>query len=261
VTVALRAQHWGDRQAVAAARPPLVLLHGLFGSAANFGVAARRLACDRPVVGLDLRNHGASPHADGMAYGAQAADVAAALQGLGLPPAVVVGHSMGGKVAMRLALDRPDLVRALVVADIAPVAYEPAFRGYAAAMLGLRLRPGLTRAEADAALAAAVPEAGVRAFLLQNLRLDAAPRWRIGLRQIAEGLPQIEGWSGGGQYAGPVLSLAGGRSDYVRAEHRALFRAMFPACRFATLRDAGHWLHADRPEEFAATLGAFAAAV
>ena len=167
------------------AGPPLVLLHGLFGSAGNFGLVQRRLAARFRVIALDLRNHGDSPHAAAMGYAAMAADVRETLRARDALPARLVGHSMGGKVAMQAALAEPDAVAALVVVDIAPVQYPPGFRAYADAMSRLPLRPGLTRAEADAALAPAVPDAGVRGFLLQNLRLGGTPSWRIGLAGIA----------------------------------------------------------------------------
>ena len=244
-----------------AAVPPVVLLHGLFGSAGNWGAIQKRLAQrGRRVLARDLRNHGASPHDRRMDYGTMAADVAETLHGLGASPAAVVGHSMGGKVAMRLALDRPEAVRRLLVADVAPVRYEPHFRTIAAAMQDMPIGPGLSRATADAMLADAVADQRVRTFLLQNLRLGERPGWRIGLDEIAASLAgDIEGWDApeGIRYGGPVLFLSGGRSDYVRPEHREVIRALFPRVRFVTLRDAGHWLHADDPAGFIATVEAF----
>ncbi|PHK96467.1 alpha/beta hydrolase [Pseudoroseomonas rhizosphaerae] len=240
---------------------PLVLLHGLFGQAQNFASVQRMLAARRRVIALDLRNHGQSPHEEAMDYPAMAADVAETLAALGPGPVDLLGHSMGGKVAMTLALKEPALVSRLVVADIAPVGYPPAFRAYAEAMRALPLRPGLTRREADAALAAAVPSAGVRGFLLQNLDLNAdPPAWRIGLGAIAEALPAIEAappLPEGARFEGPTLVLAGEASDYIRHEHRPLFRALFPAARFGTVKGAGHWLHAEKPEGFVAALLAF----
>lgn len=241
---------------------PLVLLHGLFGQASNFGAAQKALAAQgRRVLALDLRNHGASPHDASMSYAAMADDVAVTLEAAGAVPADVLGHSMGGKVAMMLALTRPELVSRLVVADIAPVSYPPAFRPYAEAMLALDLRPGLTRREADAALAAAVPAAGVRGFLLQNLQLGGErPSWRNGLAEIAAALPVIEAepdFPPGARFDGATLALAGEKSDYIRDEHRPLFRALFPAVRFGKVKGAGHWLHAEQPEGFLAALGAF----
>ena len=173
----------------AGGKPPLVLLHGLLGAARNFGSLQRRLAVGRRVVALDLRNHGGSPHADGMSYATMAADVQETLTALGTAPAAVMGHSMGGKVAMRLALHAPDHVERLLISDIAPVAYPPSHGALVGALLAVPLAPGLTRAAADAALAEAVPEPEIRAFLLQNLRLSAnpaaPPEWRVGLHQIA----------------------------------------------------------------------------
>ena len=251
--------HAAEARTERGSRPPVVLLHGLFGAAGNFAAIQRRLGTTRRVIAFDLRNHGDSPHDPAMSYLAMAEDVLDSLEILGATPAALVGHSMGGKVAMGAALLRPDRVSRLLVADIAPVRYDPAFRTIADAMLALPLGPGLTRAEADAALAPAVPDPAVRGFLLQNLRLGPMPAWRIGLQEIAAGLPGIEGWDAppGGQYPGPVLMLRGERSDYVRPEHRPAVRALFPAAQFMTLKGAGHWLHADAPDAFVEIVQAF----
>lgn len=238
---------------------PLVLLHGLFGRASNFGAVQAKLAERRRVVALDLRNHGASPHAAEMSYAAMAADVIETLRGLDALPCVLVGHSMGGKAAMLAAIGEPSAVTRLLIADIAPARYRPHYRAYAQAMLELPLTPGLTRNAADAALAPAVPDRGVRGFLLQNLRTGTHPGWTCGLAEIAAALPEIEDFPAvEGQYAGPVLVLSGAHSDYVRPEHRAGFRALFPRLRFASLRAAGHWLHADDPAGFVAVVDGFA---
>jgi len=240
--------------------PPVVLLHGLFGSAGNWGAIQKGLAPDHRVIALDLRNHGASPHDPVMDLPAMAADVAETLAALAAAPAAVIGHSLGGKVAMALALSAPAMVSRLLVADIAPVAYPPGLRGYVAAMQALPLRPGLTRGDADAALAEAVPEPGIRAFLLQNLRLGgAAPTWRLGLAEIAAAMSALEAAPPAGTpYAGPVLVVAGSRSDYVRPEHHARFRALFPAVSFASL-PTGHWVHAEDPAGFLALVKGFLA--
>ena len=241
--------------------PPLVLLHGLFGQAVNFGVVQRRLALGRRVIALDLRNHGASPHAPVMGYPAMAEDVLETLRAMGALPAVLVGHSMGGKVAMAAALDAPAAVSRLLVADIAPVAYDHAagHAGFVAAMQALPLHPGLTRAEADAALTEAVPNPATRGFLLQNLRLGADPAWRLNLAAIAQALPWLVEWPAiEGSYGGPALFLSGARSDYVRPEYRPAIRALFPAARFVALKDAGHWIHADDPGGFVSVVEAFA---
>jgi pimeloyl-ACP methyl ester carboxylesterase len=233
--------------------PALVLLHGLFGARQNFGTVQKALAEDgRRVLALDLRNHGTSPHAPGMAYAEIAEDVAETMRAEGAFPADVLGHSMGGKAAMALALTRPDAVGRLVVADIAPVTYPaPLFGAYLRAMRGMALMPGLTRRDADAALSVAVPSAPLRAFLLQNLVFaDDAPRWRIALDHIAAGMPEIGGWPAlPGRFEGPVLALSGAQSAYVQPQHHALFRALFPAVTFRAIQ-AGHWLHAENPAAF-----------
>jgi esterase len=166
---------------------------------------------------------------------------------------------MGGKVAMQAALTQSDAVARLIVADIAPVAYPPHHRAIAEAMAALPLSPGMTRAQAGSALSEAVPDAAMRAFLLQNLELGAAPAWRIGLTEIIAALPVIEGWQtpADARYGGSTIFMAGAASDYIRAEHRPAIRALFPNARFVTLKNAGHWLHAENPSGFVAVVEAF----
>lgn len=239
--------------------PPLVLIHGLFGAARNWGAIQKRLAARHRVLAPDLRNHGESPRAEGMAHAATARDLAETLHARGVSRAVVVGHSLGGKVAMALALHHPGFVGRLVVADIAPVRYPPALRGFIAAMRALPLREGMTRREADAALAPAVPDPAIRAFLLQSLDLDAnPPRWRLGLAELHAAMPEIEDFREDGRFEGETLVIAGGRSDYIRPEHRPLFQRLFPAVRFAVIEGAGHWVHAEKPNEFLALVQDFA---
>jgi pimeloyl-ACP methyl ester carboxylesterase len=231
--------------------PPLLLLHGLFGSARNWGAIQKQLARRRRVLAMDLRNHGDSPHAPGMDYAAQARDVAETLAARGAQGTAVVGHSMGGKVAMALALEHSALVERLVIADIAPRRYPPALRGYVAAMRSLPLTEGMSRRDADAALAEGVPVAGIRAFLLASLDLATEPpRWSLGLAEIAAGMPQIEDFPVAGHYAGPTLVLAGERSDYIAPADHAAIRRLFPEARFAVVERAGHWLHSDNPQGF-----------
>jgi esterase len=238
---------------------PLVLLHGLFGSARNFSTVQREFTQHHRTIALDLRNHGASPHHADMRYSAMAADVLQALDQLSALPATLLGHSMGGKVAMQVALAQPDMVSRLIVADIAPVPYPPHFHDIAAAMAALKLLPGMKRADAEAALSEAVPDPATRAFLLQNLQLGASPAWRIGLDEIVAALPEIGAWDAPADacYTGPTLFIAGATSDYVRQEHRPAIRALFPDARFVTLKNAGHWLHADNPSGFVAVVEAF----
>ncbi|WP_270938248.1 alpha/beta fold hydrolase [Falsiroseomonas oryzae] len=239
---------------------PVAFLHGLLGAGQNFGAIQKALAArGHRVLALDLRNHGASPQAPTMSYPEMAADVAETLQAEGAWPAAIVGHSMGGKAAMALALAHGEGVERLVVADIAPVTYPtPLFTRYVAAMRAIALRPGLSRRDADAALAEAVPNPALRGFLLQNLLFaETPPRWRVALDTIASEMGAIGGWPDlPGRYDGRVLVLAGDSSDYILPEHHARFRALFPAARFATIK-AGHWLHAENPAAFLEAVTAF----
>ncbi len=240
--------------------PPLVLLHGLFGAAKNLGVLARGLHGQARVVSMDLRNHGESPHGPAMNYAALAGDVAETMAALGLTQARVAGHSMGGKTAMVLALTRPELVERLAVLDIAPVRYQHGHEHYVRAMRGIDLTSGLTRHEADAAMAAAVPQAPMRGFLLNNLVLGAAPRWRVGLEEIAAAMPELMDWTdppGAAPYPGRALFLRGGESDYVTPAADAAIDRLFPNAERSTVEGAAHWLHADRPQEVVAALARF----
>ncbi|MBS0642418.1 MAG: alpha/beta fold hydrolase [Acetobacteraceae bacterium] len=240
------------------AGPPVVLLHGLFGAGRNFGAVQRALAPRFRVIALDMRNHGDSPHGADMRYPTQAEDVRETLTALGVEQAAVVGHSMGGKAAMALALRHPAVVARLMVSDIAPVTYQHANAQRVAAMQAIPLTPALTRRAAEAALASVESQPDVRAFLLQNLRFGDMPRWRIGLSEIAAAVPDLEGWVAlPGTYAGPTVFVTGARSDYVRPEHRATIRALFPNARFVAIKNAGHWVHADNPEGFLSVLEAF----
>lgn len=248
--------------------PPILIVHGLYGSARNWGVIAKRLSARRDVLAVDMRNHGDSPRFATHSYPDLAADLAEVILAHG-GQADVMGHSMGGKAAMVLALTHPDLVRRLVVADIAPVAYAHDQTQYIRAMRGLDLAGLSTRAEADRRLAETVPEAPLRAFFLQSLDLKAegGPRWRLNLDVLEAEMPKIVGWPGAGQgaepgfaggcFTGPTLFLTGANSHYVRPEYRPAIRALFPAAQFARLPGAGHWLHADKPREFEQTLAVF----
>jgi pimeloyl-ACP methyl ester carboxylesterase len=231
---------------------PLVVLHGLFGSARNWATLARRFAEDRPVICADLRNHGASPWAEAMDYPTLAADLAALIDRRGLDRPAVLGHSMGGKAAMRLALDRPDAVERLVVLDIAPVPYGDRHSAYVEAMRAVPVDRLSRRTEADAYLAEAVPEAPLRAFLLQNLvSSDGALAWRINLAAIAAAMADLVAWPdppAGRTFDGPTLVLRGGASDYVGEAGEAAIARLFPAATVETIPGAGHWAHAEQPD-------------
>lgn len=237
---------------------PLVIAHGLFGSARNWGVIQKRLAADRPVIAVDMRNHGDSPWHAAHGYGDLAADLAQVIEAAG-GTADVLGHSMGGKAAMRLALEHPGRVRRLVVADIAPVAYGHTQLPLVQAMRGMDLSGLESRAEADRRLARTVATPAVRAFLLQSLDLRAdPPRWVLNLDALAREMPRILGWEEvAGRFDGPVLVLSGAESEYVRPGHQAVFLRLFPQARFVAIAGAGHWLHAEAPREFEAAVRAF----
>ena len=247
-----------ERHGAPTGAPPLLIAHGLFGSARNWGVIARRLSQAREVIAVDMRNHGSSPWCATHGYPDLAADLAEVIAAHG-GQADVLGHSMGGKAAMALALAHPGRVRRLVVADMAPVAYGHTQAHLIAAMCALDLAGLTRRSEADAALAAHVEDAGVRAFLLQSLDLKASPpAWRLNLDVLAAEMPRILGWPEiAGRFEGPALFLAGALSQYVLPEHRAVIRALFPAATIARIPGAGHWLHADKPREFEAAVAAF----
>jgi pimeloyl-ACP methyl ester carboxylesterase len=238
--------------------PPLVIAHGLFGSARNFNSLGRRLAAGRHVVLVDMRNHGASPWADEMDYPAMAGDLAAVVERQAGGRAVVLGHSMGGKAAMALALTQPRLVEALIVADIAPVAYEHTHLPYVQAMRAMDLSRVTRRSQADPLLAGAVPDAMLRSFLLQNLVFeDGQARWRFNLDAMEREMGRLTGWPKDWphpRYEGPALFLHGGRSDYVPAAALARIEALFPRAELKSISEAGHWLHAEKPAEFAAAV-------
>ena len=238
--------------------PPLLIAHGLFGSGRNWSVIARRLADSRDVITVDMRNHGDSPRFASQSYPEMADDLAQVIEAHG-SSADVLGHSMGGKAAMVLALSNSTLVRRLVVADIAPVAYYHDQKQYVAAMARLDLRGLTNRADADQRLAESIDDPALRAFFLQSLNLRATPPgWRLNLAVLNTEMPKIIGWPGtSGQYGSRALFLYGGQSTYVLPEHRALILNQFTNAYFARIPGAGHWLHAEKPREFEETVRIF----
>ena len=238
--------------------PPLLIAHGLFGSARNWGVIARRLSDRREVLAVDMRNHGDSPRFPTQSYADMAADLAGVIAAHG-GRADVLGHSMGGKAAMMLALTEGAMVNRLVVADIAPVAYSHDQTRHITAMRALDLSGLTSRAEADHRLAASVTDPALRAFFLQSLDLKATPPgWRINLDVLEAEMPKIIGWPQvAGRFDGPTLFLSGALSHYVLPDYRDAIRTLFPAARFAKLPGAGHWLHAEKPRAFEETVRVF----
>ncbi|PZQ51416.1 MAG: alpha/beta hydrolase [Rhodovulum sulfidophilum] len=243
------------------ALPPLLIAHGLFGSGRNWGMLSKKLAADREVIAVDMRNHGDSPWDAAHDYEAMAGDLAGVIEAHG-GRAAVLGHSMGGKAAMVLALSRPELVERLIVVDVAPIAYTHDQMANITAMRAVDLSAVKRRADAEAGLAAHVEDPALRAFFLQNLRLTPeGASWRLNLDVLADEMPRILGFPDlAGPYPGPTLFLTGALSGYVRPENHARIAALFPAVRFETIAGAGHWVHAEAPGPFLEAVARFLAA-
>lgn len=243
--------------------PPLLILHGLFGSSRNWTAVARLLADSYRVHLVDLRNHGKSPHADTMTYEEMADDVRGFMLEHGLSGAAVVGHSMGGKTAMTLALRHPEMVGHLVVVDIAPVAYRPHHAELIAAMQATDLSGLQRRAEADVRLAQRIADAGVRAFLgLSLMPADGGFGWQFNLPALAANLGVLSGFPEFEPeeiFPGPALFVIGDLSNYVQPTHHEAIRRLFPRSEIAVIEGAGHWVHAEKRDAFVARLRGFLA--
>jgi len=245
----------------------VLFLHGLFGQGRNWTQIAKALADDHRVTLVDLPDHGRSAWLEEFDL-IQVADRVAGLV-TAEDPMALVGHSLGGKVAMVLALRHPDLVERLCVVDIAPVDYGQLteFSGYIEAMRDLDLAALTQRADAEAALAGAVPNPTVRSFLLQNLRREAHPdgrsqwRWQPNLEGLRSSLPAIKSWPAealaDARYDGPVLWIGGETSDYITDDYALAMDALFPQNRRVTIKGAGHWVHSEKPEVFLEVLRRF----
>ncbi|MDL0432399.1 alpha/beta fold hydrolase [Marinobacter sp. TBZ242] len=242
--------------------PPVILLHGLFGSLENLGGINRRLQDQWQIHALDQRNHGSSPHTDTMDYPAMAEDVLAYMDARGLDKVSILGHSMGGKTAMQVALQAPERVERIIVADIAPVTYRPRHDAVLEGLTSLDLGSIRSRQEADTALADYVEEPGVRQFLLKNLvrvteeeRNDypGVYRWRLNLPVIEQCYSKLaQAPEGEGPFEGPVLFIKGADSAYIQEKHRDDIRRLFPNADLRIISGTGHWLHAEKPDSFAA---------
>jgi len=232
---------------------PLVLLHGLFGSSDNWQPIALRLSEKFQVFAVDHRNHGQSPHSAEMNYPLMAGDVEKFMAARGIESASVIGHSMGGKTAMQLALQFPSRVAKLVVADMAPRAYAPAHDKIFAALLALDLPSFQTRQQIEDALAPEIPNLVLRRFLLKNLGRNADGKffWKINLSGLAQNYLKLgEPVAVSAPFTKPALFLRGGKSKYLKPEDEPLIRELFPLAQIQTIAGAGHWVHADQPEEF-----------
>lgn len=231
---------------------PLLILHGLFGSLDNWATQSRLLGAEFEVLAVDLRNHGRSPHHDVMTYPAMAGDVAAFLDRAGRRWVDVLGHSLGGKVAMQLALSDPARVRRLIVVDIAPIPYPERHDDVLAALRAVRLGEVASRTDADRQLAASVEEPMLRAFLLKNLvRVRGEGyRWRINLDAIERAQTDLSQAPAGVPFSGPTLFVRGENSDYLPPALTPAMAGLFPHAVVKTIRNAGHWPHFDQAGAF-----------
>ena len=229
--------------------PPVMIIHGLYGSGRNWGVIAKRLSDQFFVITVDLRNHGDSPWLDTHNYHVMADDLVEVINSLNIKPNII-GHSMGGKAAMVLALKRPNLVRNLIIADIAPVKYEHDQSQFIEAMQKVDLSKVEKRSDATVALSKFVEDKSLQNFFTQSLDIKAK-RWKLNLKVLRSEMseilsfPKIES-----EFSGHSLFLKGEKSDYIKSEHRKLIKSLFTKARFATFKEAGHWLHAEKPREF-----------
>ena len=236
--------------------PPVLIAHGLYGSARNWGVIAKRLSDTRQVIAVDMRNHGRSPVSDSHTYEDMADDLAEVIAAQG-GQMDVVGHSMGGKAAMMLALRHGQAVRRLVIADIAPVAYSHSQMPFIDAMRAVDLSQVTRRSDAEAQLAALGVDKALQSFFTQSLDV-AGQKWLLNLDALAQNMAHIMGFpEAEAAWPGSALFLSGGASDYVQPDHRGRIKTLFPAARFAKLPGAGHWLHADDPRGFEAAVRVF----
>lgn len=248
--------HYGDTGTA------FVIAHGLFGSKRNWNAIGRKLAEDFSVYLLDLRNHGASPHSSRMDIPHLAADFRFFLDRQCIESAVFLGHSLGGKAAMWLALTEPDRVKGLIAADIAPVAYTHNFDEIYDAMCGLQLASVISRQDADEKLSHSIAHPGLRQFLLQNLTTgEQGYGWRVDLDILRNATPKLLSFPPVGSikpYPGPVLFLRAENSSYLLPEHGATINRVFPQNEVELVENAGHWLNTDQPERILALLRRFA---
>ena len=229
--------------------PPLMIIHGLYGSGKNWGVIAKRLSDKFHVIAVDLRNHGESPWFDSHNYHDMAEDLVEVITYLNIRPDII-GHSMGGKAAMVLALKNPNFVNRLLIADIAPVKYEHDQSKFIEAMQKVDLSKVEKRSEAIAALSNFVEDKSLQSFFTQSLDLKTKS-WKLNLDILSLQMHEILSFPKiDEKFSGHTLFFKGENSEYIRAEHREIINSFFTKARFATLKDAGHWLHAEKPREF-----------
>ena len=246
--------------------PRVAFLHGLFGQGKNWTTIAKALSDSARVTLVDLPNHGQSEWTNHFSYPEMARQVAGLLKAEGeRDQFAVVGHSMGGKVAMTLALLHRELVERLVVVDVSPVSTREIsdFDTFVRGMRAIDLGTLTDRRDADAQLAAYVSDPTIRSFLLQNLRRNDSNakrwRWQMNLEMIGDHLGEMGDWPelDAHPYDGPVLWVAGAESGYVQPEYAAAMRGHFPRVQLITIKAAGHWVHSEQPQVFLAVLRRF----
>ncbi|XP_068945587.1 sn-1-specific diacylglycerol lipase ABHD11 isoform X1 [Petaurus breviceps papuanus] len=251
-------------------RPPLVFLHGLFGSKANFQTIGKSLQqqTGRKVLTVDARNHGESPHSPDSSYEAMSADVEALLPQLGLAPSVLIGHSMGGKTAMILALQRPELVERLISVDVSPLPTTAVsdFPSYLVAMKSVQIPKELplsqARKVADQQLTPVIKDSAIRQFLLTNLVKASSGQfeWRVNIEALIQEMDKIMDFPKlQKSYAGPTLFLSGANSTFIQPSHFSEIKRLFPQAQIMSVPGAGHWIHADQPQDFMASVKHFLA--
>lgn len=234
--------------------PPLLILHGLLGASGNWHTLSRNVFAQHfHVYAVDLRNHGRSPHDEVFDYPHMVEDIVRFLEVHQLEQVMLLGHSMGGKVAMWMALEHPDRVSRLIVADIAPKAYPPHHKKLLDALLDLNPRAYSSRADIDKKLAEQIEEPGVRQFLMKNLKSEGAGSysWKMNLNAIYENYSKINvGLPHQTSFSRPTLFIRGVKSHYIQDDDLVAIRRLFPDALLADLPSAGHWVHAEAPKPF-----------
>ena len=238
---------------------PLVILHGLFGSSDNWRGLAKELATKCQVISVDLRNHGRSPHSSEQTYALMVEDLAELFERLKLEKVDIIGHSMGGKVAMAFSQRYPQWLRRLVVVDIAPRQYHDEHSAIFRVLLALDLSLFTSRNEVDDALKIALPDKAVRQFLLMNLAINGEQlSWRINLQALYDNYSQLlAAVCEDETIMIPSCFIRGGLSAYIGDEDEDLIRSYFPYAELATIEQAGHWVHAEAPQQFLSKITEF----
>jgi esterase len=233
--------------------PPIVILHGVFGSSDNWLTVSKGLAETHKLYLLDARNHGQSPHSEDFNYDVMADDLFEFIQQHQLEKPVIVGHSMGGKTVMKFALKYPDAFSKMVVVDISPRYYKPHHQSVIAGLSAIHLEKLQTRQEADEIMKAFEPELGVRQFLLKNLYRNEQNgfSWRMNFDVIKNKIENIgEALNAGAKITKPTLFVRGSNSKYIQEKDIELIHSIFTDVRIATIEGSGHWVQAEKPKEF-----------